>query len=688
MKPALLQIYQDTLNSCRARLLKNLLSLFVTLFLFAAACPAQENPGAIFAASDGKGHISLLWFPPASKWPGGGWRLLDSSGKVIASTAMGEAGALQKLPLEDADAIRKLMAVLSRSDANPKQRMQLIGILGMRAFSEPDYARALGLSWTVENAGAGSRIYKVQGLDSAGKPTGVELASPAVDGAKPTALSPAPDRLHANVSEAGVALSWAPPAENRQLPVIAYAVERDGAPVTAKPVVVGARWKPEQTLVVDRAAPPEETVTYRIYGVDVFGRRSQPGSISVFYPDFHALAPPDPIQAEPSSAKVVVTWKAQSNSEAKPNLAGYMVERALLQSGPYEALTPEALPPSTARYEDSNLRGGTVYYYRVRAVSPRGDLGPPSHSAMAQPTNPGKPPKVAGLAADAGQTRVRLTWQPVSFPVAGYFVERRSVPASAAAATSDASNATNWVRLNPHVTPEPLYDDYFGQTSDAKFEYRIVAIAFDNGEGPPSDATQATLPNLSLPESPTITAASGAEGKVQLSFSPALPEERTTQFLVLRGGSPDDIGVVIGDPLPGSARQFQDLYVAAGESYWYRLVALDKAGNRSDPTAAVAVRVGSPTIPKPETPAVQFASKPYPKVTLQFGKAPAGLAVVLERQAQAGSGWIRIAGPAQDQTTLSDNAPPETRPLWYRLSYVSADGKVGPASDAVTVTMK
>src|SRR5262249_33602414 len=156
------------------------------LLLAATACPAQENPGAMFAASDGKGHISLLWFPPASKWPAGGWRLLDSSGKVIAANiAMGEPGALQKLSLEDADAIRKLTAVLSRSDANPKQRTQLIGILGMRAFSEPDYARALGLSGTVENAGAGSRIYRVQGLDTAGKPTGVELTSPSVDSAKP-----------------------------------------------------------------------------------------------------------------------------------------------------------------------------------------------------------------------------------------------------------------------------------------------------------------------------------------------------------------------------------------------------------------------------------------------------------------------------------------------------------------------
>src|SRR5262249_55143176 len=158
------------------------------------------------------------WFPPASKWPAGGWRLLDSSGKVIApNVVMGEAAALQKLPLEDADAIRKLTAVLARPDANPKQRTQLIGILGMRAFSETDYARALGLAWTRETPGEGSHLYKVQGLDGAGRPLGVELPSQSVDGAKATPLSPAPDQIQAKVSESGVALSWAPPAENRQL---------------------------------------------------------------------------------------------------------------------------------------------------------------------------------------------------------------------------------------------------------------------------------------------------------------------------------------------------------------------------------------------------------------------------------------------------------------------------------------
>jgi hypothetical protein len=316
----------------------------------------------------------------------------------------------------------------------------------------------------------------------------------------------------------------------------------------------------------------------------------------------------------------------------------------------------------------------------VRAVGPRGDLGPPSFAASAIPTNPGAPPAVTGLAADAGQTRVRLTWTPVSFPVAGYFVER-----SAAAPPGPGSAvSTNWVRLNPRVVPEPLYDDYIGTASGDMLEYRVLAVALDNAEGPPSNAVEVTLADRSLPGEPTITSASGAGGKVVLMFAPAMPEERTAQFLVLRSGNAADQGVVLGDPLPGSARDYQDLYVSPGNTYFYRLAAVDSAGNRSDVTDPVIVRVGSATIPKPAAPLLKAMSQPSTGVTLQFAKATAGLSVVIERQDAPTGGWIRIAGPI-DGTTASDYPPAGNTQVRYRIAYVAASGETGDPSDPVAL---
>ena len=344
-----------------ARLKTRALISTALLLLCARIGAAQEAPGALFAVSDGKGHISLLWFPPASKWPAGGWKLSDSTGKVLVpKISMGDAAAVQALSVEDADAIHKLPDVLAKPDPGAKGR-QLINIIGLRAFSEPAYAKALGLSWMLENVASGSRAYRVEGLDATGKPTGVQLVSSTVDSSQATALAPAPSGAQVKVDERGVALFWEAPAENRQLPVIAYAIERDGggqsaAPVTARPVIPGLKWDPKIPLVLDRNAPPNEMLTYRIFSVDAFGRRSAGTSIRIFYPDFHALEPPQPVTAAGGSGKIVVNWPAQR----KPNLAGYIVERAFLYAGPYEALSAQALPPDSSRYEDLTVRGGTT----------------------------------------------------------------------------------------------------------------------------------------------------------------------------------------------------------------------------------------------------------------------------------------------------------------------------------------
>ena len=649
--------------------------VLLALLLCAPVLIAQDGTGALFAASNGKGNISLLWFPPPSKWPTGGWKLSEPTGQVLVpKISMGDPAAVQSLSVEDADSIRQLPAVLAKPAVTPKQK-QLINILGLRAFSEPNFARALGLTWTLDNVPPGTRTYKVEGIDSSGNASGVQIKSAPVDSAQMTPLPPAPADVQAKVDQDGVSLFWAPPAENRQLPVLAYAIERDGggqssAPVTAKPVVAGSRWNPKLPLALDANAPPNEMLTYRVFSVDVFGRRSAASSIKIFFPDFRALAPPEPVVATAQVGKIAVSWRAQQ----KPNLSGYVVERGFLQAGPYEALTAQALPPTAAQYEDAAVRGGTTYYYRVRSVSPRGDLGTPSDAAAAQPKNPAAPPKVDGLTADAGETRVRLTWKPVTFPIAGYSVERHAISGNA--------GVENWVKLNPHISPEPMYDDYLGLSSDAKMEYRVIAVAFDNAEGPPSTPVQVVIVDRSVPATPSITGVTGTDGKVLLNFVPASPES-TTQFLVLRAGSADDLGVVIGDPLPGNSHQFTDMYVASGESYWYRLVAVDRNGNRSDASAPVAIRVGSPVIPAPPVPSLQSVNTPYPHVVLQFQPPPAGLSAIVERQDQPSSGWIRVAGPLSGQTA-TDNTVTQSKALSYRVSYVTSDGRVGPPSGTVS----
>ncbi len=633
------------------------------------AVDARDAKGGMFTASDGKGEVRLWWFPPVGRWPAGGWRLTDaSSGQVLAERiAPGAAEALAALPQKDTEGVRQLQDVLAKA-SKPEDMNLVYGLLGARAMADWPYARALGLGWVLPQAAAGKRSYKVIGLDRSGKPGNVSFTSALVDGAVASPLAAAPVELKATAQEGGVALYWSPAPVDRNLPVIAYVVERDDALVTSKPLVRGLRWNALQPALVDRNAPLENELTYRVYAVDVLGRRSEAASVKLFAADLKALEPPFEFNAAANREEVNLRWKGSGN----PHTAGYVIERAYLYDGPYEALTPKGLRADVVSHTDQNLRPGTAYYYRMRAMGPRGDLGTPSRVVMAQISGRQAPPAASGMKADVGRTRVHLAWEPVSAAVAGYFIERRG------------DGEDQWLRLNGLVRPEPFYDDYFGLGRSGEFRYRIVAVGYDNQESRPGREVTAILPDTVPPPAPHITAIDGSNGKVKLDFAPAGREEDSEQFLVLRAISAREPGLVLGDPLPRKARSFEDAQVEAGKVYWYQLVALDKSGNRSDLGSAVAVRVGNQEIPAARKPEVQRLSEPFPHALIRFSAPPAGLGAVIQFRTSASDAWIVLAGPVAEGGEATHANLPRGKSE-YRVVYQAANGVQGKPSEVVEI---
>lgn len=661
-------------------MMKRILNLISCFCLLAAATSsAQEGSKTVLAVSDGKGGISLLWVPASAQWNFTGWQLSDSTGRVlIPKVAHADSAALEQLSIEDADAVKRLPQAYSKAQGQAQQK-QVYGILVLRALSDPAYARALGISTTLQNVPPGSRSYTVTALDANGRPTSYSLRSAPIDSSIITPPPPMPDAVHATTTVKGVSLGWSPPpTADPSMPVIAYTIERDSenqtnTPVNAKPIVPGTTWDTKIALFLDTSAPGNQQLTYHVYAIDAFGRRSRPANLHYFHPDMVAMEPPQPVNATATPGKITITWPQRQNS----NLAGYLIERAHLYDGPYEALHTQPLRPESTDFVDTNTQPGTLYYYRVRAVDARGDLGMPSKPSSATARSLAPPPAVQGLTATLGTSRVRLTWSPVA-AIAGYFVERH--------VDTGAGINNAWVRLNEHLTTEPLYDDPLGNSSDLKMEYRIVAVSFDSVESKPSAPVSVTLPDISTPEPPSITAASGANGKAQLSFVPALPADKVASFLVLRSGSENDIGVVIGDPLPATARDYTDLYVKPGAHYFYRLVTVAKNGYRSDPTRPVIVRIGAPQIPAPTMPTAAFAATPFAHVTLTFAAPINGLAVFVERQTNNTGPWLRIAGPTTS-STATDFQPKAGSQESYRITYQSADGTLGSPSTPVQLTI-
>jgi chitodextrinase len=661
---------------------------FVASFIVTAVCCgalAQLNPanrlqtpaqsgsrGQVLAAADGKGQVQLFWTPVASAWPAGGWRIVDGQNNVIADRIVpASPDAMKALSEEGQALVRKLVAGLVSVDSNKQSKS--LGWAALYSMSNPDFARAMGLACTLVQVAPGPHQYNILGLSAAGTPNGLTLTSSIVNTSTATPLPPSPTNVTAKITSQGVALYWTPAVDRmNNIPVIAYWVERDGyGKLTNWPHVVGATWKPEMPAYVDTSAPGEEEHDYSVYSVDVFGRTSAAATVHILIPDLKARLALGGLTATAGDNKVALQWKASDNT----NVAGYIVERAQLYGGPYETITQTALARTVTTYEDAGLMGGATYYYRVRTMDARGELGVVSQSVPCRPANAVKPPAPTKLQLVVGSSRVRATWQPVQFPVAGYFVERQ------------AKGDTRWTRLNARPLREALYDDYIGETYGTMM-YRIVAVGTDNKVSDAGEVEQATLDDPTLPSEPTITLIDGAGGKVVLKFRANGLQARTTQFLVMRSSDAEDEGLVVGDPVPAANAQFTDDGVEAGEHYWYRVVALDAAGNRSDPSAAAVVRVGAPAIPKPAAPSVRLIGQPFPSAEISFAQPAAHLSVMVQVRRQPNGSWMTLAGPIQDQTPVIDtNIQPGSHNA-YRIVYRAANRQYGAPSDTVEPAAK
>ncbi|HQU34026.1 MAG TPA: hypothetical protein PLB88_06885 [Thermoanaerobaculaceae bacterium] len=649
-------------------------TLIVAVFfaVLAASLGAAGEPPGVLASPDGTGGVEIFWLPKSATWPVGGWRVERLAGgrtSIVADrvTVGGDPAALAALDPADAELLGRLKPVLTGGTATQDQRDEANIVASLRAATDLAFGRALGVRFTDHDPGAGQVAYRVTGLDGGGRPVSEARSAPVDARHAPPPPAP-PSDLRALSRRDAVALFWNPPPQDPVTPVIGFVVERFGpggklALRTPRPILLSDQHEPGKPVFLDPLAPREADATYRVASVDMFGRRSSPVELAVYVEDIVALDPPVDLRAEAGANAATLLWTVSKN----PHTAGYVVSRAPLAEGPYTVVATQPVSGASGRFEEGGLTGGAAYYYRVHAVGPRGNAGVPCDPAMARPRNAAAPPVVTGVKAEAGVSRVRVSWRPSLVRVAGYFVERQE------------TDGRDWVRMNARVVPEPVMDDYLGFSPGVSLRYRIIAVAFDNQESAPSEAVKATLPDTIPPAPPRTLDLSGNGGSVTVQFAPAPPAGDTTGILVLRSGSATDRGLVIAGPLAADAHSFTDTLVAVGESYWYSLVAIDAAGNRSEPNRPRPVRVGSSALPQPPPPGAVLVASPFRHVKITFSPPPAGAGAVVQRRVGNGDSWTHVTGPLGGSEAI-DPTPPRAGKAAYRIVYQAPDESQGEPS--------
>jgi len=253
--------------------------------------------------------------------------------------------------------------------------------------------------------------------------------------------------------------------------------------------------------------------------------------------------------------------------------------------------------------EDVRAHPDAQYLYIVKTRTSNKHVSANSNSVLLRlyPV----PERIAGVQARVTESAIELSWlaptrtttgTPLT-AVSGYRVYRGEIsPASAAAAAQDISKAeftTPFGLLT--ASPSTSY-------SDAQFEFgrtylysvrSVISAGAGTVESADSSPAVVTPRDVFPPAPPKglevifVPASSGVPAHAELSWEIS-PETDLAGYHVYRSEQQDTRGELLTPELL-LAPAFRDMSVVLGHRYLYRVTALDRAGNESEPGNPVAL---------------------------------------------------------------------------------------------------
>jgi hypothetical protein len=314
----------------------------------------------------------------------------------------------------------------------------------------------------------------------------------------------------------------------------------------------------------------------------------------------------DRLASAPAVEVVRGTPKPDGSADAKSFRVVYTIPGSLVEN--YVAEGHVKFIDPVAPTETHAHPGGTlVYVVRTRASKKRASADSNAVAVRVYPV----PEPIAKLEARVTEPAIELSWlaptrtsggDPIS-AFSSYRIYRGELdPASAEAAAADFLKA-KWKSPLTLLAPseETTYRDTlfdFGKT----YAYIVRSVVLVDGNAlESSDSVSAivsprdTFPPGAPQNLVAAVLAGAAPGSllVDLSWSINL-ETDLGGYRVYRSEQQDTRGVLITPELL-LAPAYRDTSVEPGRRYWYSVTAVDRAGNESEASAAVAVDVAKPS---------------------------------------------------------------------------------------------
>jgi len=311
---------------------------------------------------------------------------------------------------------------------------------------------------------------------------------------------------------------------------------------------------------------------------------------------------PRELEGEGVEQSARLKWQHDAALSASGSLVSYNVYRAEAPTGPYHVASVDPVVPTRVNgaypeflHIDRYLENGVPYWFRITGLNVLGFESAPSASIKVIPKDGTPPPPPENFRARLHGEGAMLQWDPVSAPdLEGYRVYRSEQP--------DGPYEPIWPAQDEPLIPRISTIDN-DVPEGAVFYYGVVAVDSSQNESRLSDRVQLFREDLTPPaqvqnlraqavdegDAPGVHLTWDANGEADLR---GYIVESTTRV------SDGEDGVRVEDrffaennvPLT-EARYVDPVPVDSQSRYAYRLIAVDQAWNRSEPSETVIARM-------------------------------------------------------------------------------------------------
>lgn len=425
----------------------------------------------------------------------------------------------------------------------------------------------------------------------------------------------------------------------------------------------------------------------------VYSRALSAGTIRDHYmvvnPDTTAPSVPGNLASTVQGSEVQLSWAASTDNVG---VTGYKVYRGdsadfAIGEASFVADVPAGSDP-TIHYTDGSRPAGTVFY-KVVAVDARNNASAASQALEVIVPDTLKPTVAQDLKTvvvngdqPADTYDVSLSWKASAdnVGVAGYLVYR------GAEAGFTVDDATNKIADVPASGSASSYSYVDSARPAGTSYYKVVAVDAAGNRSDATEAAKAEVPDHQAPTAPGALTATLTPAGVQLGWAASTDNLGVTSYTVHRGAT---AGFAVGnDNKVGTVTDTGYLDAAPAGTWYYKVVALDQAGNSatSDASQSVTVTDGTaPTIPGTPTASVDDSDVSLAWAASTDDTGVTGYRVYRGTTADVTAQSGTLVGEPTGNEYVDHDAPEGT--WFYRVAAVDAAGNTSELSAAVSATV-